>query len=175
MLTVERIMQAKPRTVPPDMPLLQLDQLFLTEEVSGFPVVQEDRLVGVISRSDIVRSLATERSRVEQLSGFHHVLDEFTPDESMQSLDEIAAQVGVRFAELTVEDAMVRNVVTVEYSEPLKRLAEIMVEGHLHRIPVVNGGRLVGLVTTIDLARAIAEGLLVEAPEVGESEPLLTG
>ncbi len=173
MLTVERIMQSKPRTVAPDMPLVQLEQLFLTEEVSGFPVVQDDRLVGLISRSDIVRSLVTERSRVEQVSGFHHGLDEFTPDGSMQSLDAIAAQVGVRFAELTVEDAMVRNVVTIGYSESLKRLAEIMVDGHLHRIPVVNGDRLVGLVTTIDLARAIAEGLLVEAPQSEDTERLL--
>ena len=173
MITVERVMQSKPRAVSPEMPLVQLEELFLTEGVSGFPVVRDDHLIGVISRSDIVRSLVTERSRVEQVSGFHHSLGVFDPDDSAQSLEAIAAQVGVRFAELRVEDAMVRNVVTVEYSESLQGLAQIMVEGHLHRIPVVNGERLVGLVSTMDLVRAISDGLLVEAPEGEDTRHLL--
>jgi CBS domain-containing protein len=70
MLSVERIMQSNPKTVSPEMTLTSLEQLFLSTKFTGFPVVKEDRLIGVVSRSDIIRSMVTERSRAEQLSDF---------------------------------------------------------------------------------------------------------
>jgi len=79
----------------------------------------------------------------------------------------------MRLAEQRVEDAMVRNVVSIESSESLPRLAQIMFEGRLHRLPVVNGDRLVGLITTMDLVRAIAEGHLTEADEASDPQTLL--
>jgi CBS domain-containing protein len=68
---------------------------------------------------------------------------------------------------------MVRNVVSIESSEPVQRLAQIMVDGHLHRLPVVNGDRLVGLVTTMDLVRAVSEGHLREADGSADPQTLL--
>jgi CBS domain-containing protein len=173
MLSVEKIMQSHPKTVSPDMTLNNLEQLFLSTKFTGFPVVKDERLIGVVSRSDIIRSLVTERSRAEQLSDFYcgaQLLDEEDP---LQSLEATAAQVGVRLAEQRVEDAMVRNVVSIESSEPVQRLAELMVDGHLHRLPVVNGEKLVGIVTTMDLARAVSEGHLTESDESADPQVLL--
>jgi CBS domain-containing protein len=173
MLSVDKIMQSNPKTVSPEMPLTSLEQLFLSTKFTGFPVVKEDRLIGVVSRSDIIRSMVTERSRAEQLSDFYCGAQTLSTEDPTQSLEATAAQVGVRLAEQRVEDAMVRNVVSIESSESLQRLAQIMLEGHLHRLPVVNGDKLVGLITTMDLVRAIAEGHLKETDEASDPQTLL--
>ena len=173
MLNVEKIMQSDPRTVSPDMSLVSLEELFLSTRFTGFPVVKEDRLIGVISRSDIIRSMVTERSRAEQLSDFYCGAQVLDTDDPTQSLEATAAQVGVRLAEQCVEDAMVRNVVSIESSESVTNLAKLMLDGHLHRLPVVNDGRLVGLVSAMDLVRAISEGHLVETSESADPQILL--
>jgi len=163
MLTVSALMQSEPKTVRPDMTLSRLEQTFLSSGFTGFPVVSEGRLVGVVSRSDVVRSLLTERSRVEQVSDFYTALGPVSGDTPLESLEKTAAQVGVRIATLKVEDVMIHEVVSIGSSDPVKRLADMMVEGHLHRLPVVDGDRLVGLVTSLDLVRGISDGRFVEA------------
>lgn len=165
MLRVEDLMQRDPTTVPPGMKLVELERRFLSTRFAGFPVVDGERLVGVISRSDVVRSMVLQRVQAEQVSDFYSVTQP-TREEEVRSLESIAAEVGVRFAEQTVGDAMSRNVVSVEAEESIRRVAELMAEGHLHRVPVVKEGRLVGLVTSMDLVEAIAQGRLGEGEAV---------
>jgi len=163
MLNVTALMRNHPTTVSPDMSVQNLESLFLSSGFTGFPVVENDRLVGVVSRSDIVRSLLTERSRAEQTSSFYASMGPETSNAEIESLDAIAAQVGVRLAHMKVEDVMIRNVVRVESSESLRSVAKLMRDGHLHRLPVVEGDRLIGIITSMDLVGAIAEGRFVEA------------
>lgn len=174
MLTAMALMQSKPMTVSPDMTLTQLEHLFLTSGFTGFPVLEHDRVVGVVSRSDIVRSLITERSRVEQVSDFYYSTGSNGIETTSNSLEATAAQVGLRIAGLKVEDVMIRNVVTIEPDEPVQRLAQLMFEGHFHRLLVVDHGRLVGVITTMDLVQAIAEGRFIAKDPGLDSEHLLT-
>jgi CBS domain-containing protein len=174
MLTVGTLMQTHPKTVLPDMTINRLESLFLSSGFTGFPVVEGDRLVGVVSRSDIIRSLLTERSRAEQVSDFCSSMGPAGVEEPEQSLDAIAAQVGVRLSQMKVEDVMIHNVVRVESSESAAAVAKLMLDGHLHRVPVVEGDRLVGLVTSMDLVAAIADGRFTETDTTVDSNHLLT-
>jgi CBS domain-containing protein len=173
MSTVARIMQTKPTTVAPDMTLLSLERLFLSSGFTGFPVVRDDRLVGIVSRSDIVRTLITERTHAEQISDFYAGGGRIAEDAASASLESIAAQVGVRIGGMHVEDVMIRQTISVGPEESLRRLARLMFDGHLHRLPVVDGERLVGLVTSMDLVRAVAEGQLVDAAAHDDPEKLI--
>jgi CBS domain-containing protein len=174
MLNVEKIMQSDPRTVSPELTLVDLERLFLSSRFTGFPVVENERLVGVISRSDIIRSMVVERSRSEQLSDFYCGAQTLATEDPAHSLEATAAQVGMRLAEPKVEDVMVRNVVSIDSSESLQRLSQIMLEANIHRLPVVNDNKLVGLITTMDLVRAIAEGHLREPDEIDDPQILLS-
>jgi CBS domain-containing protein len=58
---------------------------------------------------------------------------------------------------------MVHEVVSVRPAESIRDLAKRMTDGHLHRLPVVEEGRLVGLITSMDLVRAFADGRFVES------------
>jgi len=69
--TADKLMQTKVRTVAEGTSLPDLERAFLDEGVTGFPVVEAGRLVGVVSRSDVVRKLATEQSYAEYISGYH--------------------------------------------------------------------------------------------------------
>jgi CBS domain-containing protein len=61
-----------------------------------------------------------------------------------------------------VRDAMARDVLTVGEASPLDGIIRIMESRHVRRVPVVEGGRLVGIVSRSDLVRAL--GALLERP-----------
>jgi CBS domain-containing protein len=162
-MNVTAIMQRHPETVSPEMTLNRLEQRFMESGFTGFPVVEGGRIAGVVSRLDVVRSLLTERSRAEQVSDFYSEMGQRSEEEAARSLEAIAAQVGVRLASLSVADVMIRNVVTIEKDRSVRELALLMLEGEFHRVPVVADGELIGIVTSMDLVRAIAEGRLDES------------
>jgi acetoin utilization protein AcuB len=63
------------------------------------------------------------------------------------------------FEELRVRDAMTGGVVTTSPEAPLAQAAAIMAEGRFGSLPVVEGGKLVGLVTERDVLKALATTL----------------
>ena len=59
---------------------------------------------------------------------------------------------------LRVKDVMTHELITVSPADPLGVVARCLVEHGIHRLPVVDAGRLVGILTSLDLVRLIAEG-----------------
>jgi CBS domain-containing protein len=154
-LCARDVMQSKVRTVGPDMSLPELERSFLEARVTGFPVVEAGRLVGVISRSDIVRKLATERSYSEYLADYHRDVGSFEDFEPLESLAQIASRVGARLGSASVKDMMSRTPVTVSVDDPVSEVARLMVERRIHRVPVIGDGRLQGIITSLDLVRLL--------------------
>lgn len=58
----------------------------------------------------------------------------------------------------TVRDAMTEDVVVVGPDEPLERVLRTFASESIHGVPVVEGGRLIGIVTSVDVVRALASG-----------------
>ncbi len=155
-LNVRDLMQIRVHAVPPEMPLEELEQEFIGKRVSGFPVVDADQLVGVVSRSDIVRQLEVERQLAENTSDFYWDRWGFH-EEPAESMQQIASRVGQRIEDLRVRDLMSRHLVAVSADDSLAVLAQRFLEHHIHRVLVVEHGRLVGIVSTIDLVRLFAD------------------
>ena len=162
-LCAEDVMQSKVRTVSPDMTLPDLERVFLETHINGFPVVEDGRLVGVVSHSDIVRKLATEQSYAEYESDYHSHIGGFEEFDPVEPLEQVAARAGARLGNTTVKDMMSRSPVTVSATEPLRDIARLMIERHIRRLPVVRDGRLIGVVASLDLVRLLAEERFVEA------------
>lgn len=156
-LTVADVMRTKLRTVGPGMSLPDLERAFLDERVSGFPVVENERLVGIVSRSDIVRQLSVEQTMGEMISDYYRDLRESVPAAS-QSVEVIAAHVGRRMESLCVRDVMIEGLITAAPDETLRDVAQRMFDERIHRLLVVDEGRLVGIVTSADYLRLFAEG-----------------
>jgi CBS domain-containing protein len=159
-LTAADVMRTGLKTVPSTMTLPELEQKLIEEKVSGYPVVDAGKLIGVVSRSDIVAQICAEREVAERTSDFY--FDETGFHESpMQSSADIADRIGERLEQLTVADVMSRHPLTVALDASISDVAHRFAELHVHRLPVVDDGTLVGIVTTMDLVRLIADKRLV--------------
>src|SRR6056297_2658527 len=156
-LTAADVMNSGIKTVSPQMTLPELEEAFQRDRVTGYPVVENAALVGVVSRSDVVRQLFTERQVAQTVSDFFFDERDFY-EVKMESLQQIADRVGERIESLLVADVMQSNPFTVPLDLPIREVAERFVDHSVHRLPVVDRGDLVGIITTMDLAGLIARG-----------------
>ena len=155
------IMQPDVLTVVPEMSLAELGDLLIASRVGGVPVVDHGRLVGIVSRSDIVRSLSLDRSLAGLVTGASE--EEFAPGTVAASPPLPKNLSAKELATRTVRDVMVVDVVTVAPETPVADVANVLVERHLHRVLVTEGKAVHGVISVLDLARLIGQGRLREA------------
>jgi CBS domain-containing protein len=156
------IMRHTVRTVDASMPLPDLEHAFVQAGVSGFPVIDGDQVVGVVSRSDIVRQLDLEHQTAKRTSDFYRDADGFH-EVPLTKSSQVADRVGERMEQLTVGDVMHRQVFAVPPDQPLLAIAETMVDNDIHRVLVTQEGRLLGLISTSDFVRLYAQGRIKPA------------
>jgi len=150
------------QTVTASMSLPELDRAFIEYGVWGFPVVDGDKLVGVVSRSDIVRQLDTEHEAASRTSDFYRDANGF--HEVPRSTEkQLADRVGERMEQLKVSDVMHRQIFAVPPEQPLRTVAEAMVDNDIHRVLVTREGRLLGVISTSDFVRLYAQGKIKQA------------
>lgn len=149
-MRVEDVMTRDVITVTPASPLKSAVTLFLAHGISGLPVVEGNRLVGVVSESDIVAKETSGYSDGEvSRTGATHLRRE-------------------REAE-TVAQAMTAEPVSVEPWVPIWAAADLMAVHDVNRLPVVDtDGSLLGIVTRADLVRAFARSDQAIAREIRE-------
>ncbi|MBW2288524.1 MAG: CBS domain-containing protein [Deltaproteobacteria bacterium] len=156
--TARDVMKTEVRTVSPDISLTDLDELFIENRVTGFPVIESDRLIGVVSRSDIVRKIVAEQSYAEYVSDYYRDVGSFDEPRAAETLPELGSQIGSRLASATVRDVMSQDPVTVSADDPISGVARRLIERRIHRVPVVaSDGRLVGIITSLDLVALLVE------------------
>jgi CBS domain-containing protein len=112
-------------------------------------------MIGIVSRSDVVRQLCLERSLGEAMADVYR--DQTDESFAEKSRSVVAEAIGKRMEQLCVRDVMIRDVLTVAPELPLVKAAQLMVERRIHRLPVVEDGKLVGIVSSLDFTRIVAE------------------
>ena len=159
---VRDIMEKDVRSVTPETSLVDLERRLLQARVGALPVVERTgELVGIASRSDVVRQLSVEQSLGEAMADAYRDQKDETWSET--STREVSSVVGQRIQRLKVRDVMIREVITISPDSNIQQAASRFVEHHIHRLPVVEGGRLVGILSSLDLARLISEGESTQA------------
>ena len=175
MLAVRHIMKTDVVTVTTYTTARDLARLLSDEEISGVPVLDgSGHLAGVVSSTDLVR-LAAEDSCVQLTASVLRTEVECIHD---PDADEVEAHPygfflsddwlfdGRRFLDQLPESdfdtVLVRDIMTpvpfsVEPEMPLSELCELLVRGRIHRAVVVEKGQLLGIVTSVDVLRAVAE------------------
>jgi len=119
-------------------------RLMVERRISALPVVDEaDRLVGMVSEGDLVRRAELGTGAAEG-SWWLKVLAENT------------ARDYVKAHGTAVSDVMSSPVVTVGRATPLREVARLLQEHRIKRVPVLEAGRLVGIVSRADLVRQLA-------------------
>jgi CBS domain-containing protein len=130
-------------TATPETPVRDVAALLLERKISGLPIVEGGRVVGILSESDLLRRVetGTERRRPKWL--------EALIDPNIQAADFSQSR-GV-----LARDVMSREVVAVESTMDLGQVARIFEQHRIKRVPVIDNGQLVGIVSRANLLRAL--------------------
>jgi len=161
-LIASEVMRRAVATVPRTLPLPALERAFLSSGISGFPVIDNDQLVGVVSRSDVIRQLHAEQLLAERTSDFYRDADGFH-ELSVHDGAQVSERIGQRMQSLTVGDVMHSRLYAVSLEQTLRVVAQTMSDNNIHRVLVTQRGRLLGLITSMDLVRLYAQGRLKPA------------
>jgi len=147
MLTVKNIMTRDPITISPDTEIVHAAKLLLEKGINGIPVVdKKGELVGIICQSDLI----AQQKRLPIPSIFT-LLDGFIPLASTKHFEKAVQKI----AATTVADAMTPKPVTVQTETSIEELASLMVDKNFHTLPVVDEGKLVGVVGKEDVLRTL--------------------
>jgi CBS domain-containing protein len=180
-------------TVSPELGMRDAFELLTARHLSGAPVVAGGRAVGVLSVTDLLDFAATnppvptERPDIPEQDGweapeeweegaeapgaFYHELWADAGADALERFGRVEGPEWDALADHTVAEVMTQGpLCTVAPDAPVADAARRMLRAGVHRLLVLAGGSLVGIVTTSDIVRAVAEGRLGAAP-AGEPGP----
>ena len=150
--TVKDLMNRHIMTVSEEITTDELARYLTEREITGAPVVDsQGHLIGVVSMTDIGRNVA-EQSDPILSSGSNFYRDD--------AVDLTLEDFGQRYAEeraVTVREVMTPVIHQVPVTASLAEAARIMVERHIHRLVVTQGKDPVGIITSMDLLKMIAD------------------
>ena len=128
-LTVSDAMTRPVTTLAPDATVGDLEDLFERYDYNSFPVVDNGRLVGIVTKFDFLRNFI------------------FTTESVLPHYDDLMQrQIGT---------IMRREVTTVAADTPLTRVLQMMVDLSSKSFPVVSDGRVIGIISREDIIRAL--------------------
>ncbi len=179
MLTLRDIMTKDVVCVSPDTAIAEVVALLRTEGITGVPVMAQGRVLGVISASDILEFTQREPESLDQPvvsnwddpdivaereieleSGFADI-EEAEEEPLPEDFDELEEDLEL-FDAYTAADIMTRKLCALPSSTSLAAAARQMVRAAVHRLLVIDSGRLVGIATSMDFMRAVADGRLAQ-------------
>ena len=148
---VKDVMNPDIMTVADDMTIGELVRFLNEREISGAPVVDsQGHFIGVVSMTDIGRHLSDPSEFLSARGEFYH-------DTGDEAKVEYFGQRYVEERAVTVREVMTPVIHHVTATAPVAEAARIMVERHIHRLVVTQGRQPVGMITSMDLLRIVAE------------------
>jgi CBS-domain-containing membrane protein len=151
-------------TITEDAPVRDIVKVLLARRISGVPVVDANgAVVGLVSEGDLLRraELGTQKRRGSWLAFFTGTAT--LADEYVRAHGEVA------------RDIMTRSVVSVGPEAGLGQIADLMEERRIKRVPVIDGGKLVGIVSRSNLLRALASTAPEPDTTVSDDAAIRTG
>jgi len=127
---VSKIMSTDLVTVSYKDDLEKAEHLFKTHKIRHIPVVKGDELKGMISYTDLLRISFADAIGEDEMS-----------------IDSVVYNM------FTIEQVMVKKVVSMPPTATIKEVAELLTQKNFHAIPIVDNNKLVGIVTTTDLLK----------------------
>ena len=132
-MRVRELMTGAPITVTPDAPVFEARQLMLKERIRHLVVTEGTRLVGIVTDRDIRLNLPSQATSLS------------------------VWEVNYLLAKLTVGKVMSRTVITVGPDREAHEAARLMLEHKIGALPVVDGERVIGILTETDILRAFVK------------------
>ncbi len=154
MVKIRDIMTSPVITIDPEATVKDAAALLAEKDVSGAPVVDDGKIVGIFSEADVLRSLKTTKKDMRlifpSISSIGIAFQEqVTQREILEAYEEIG--------HMRVRDVMSKDVKTVESGITVNEAIVKMVSNGINRLPVIEDGALVGIVTRGDVIKGLAK------------------
>jgi CBS domain-containing protein len=164
-ISAKDLMTRRVVTLTPDMTLNEMDTVLVRQGVSGAPVVERGRLVGVASQADVVRMLWEGQHEASRRASYYSSPYPI-PISALEFIARDARQIGDLLIEHTVRDIMTADPIVAHPDDPIEDVATRLVQDQIHRLPVTEpeSGELVGIISSLDLVRAITTYGLISVP-----------
>lgn len=131
----------------------ELAHFLVSNGITGAPVVDDDeQLVGVVSVTDVARFASMDREEDDKRGHHGYYTDSLDFDTRFDYLEEAAEP---HMEASTVADIMTPSVFDVDASTSVKRVAKEMVANGLHRVFVSDAGKIVGVVSALDILQIV--------------------
>ena len=131
---ITSIMSVDVLTVEPDDKLVKVKEIFNSNHIHHVPVVHGEELVGIIAQSD--------------LKHFYRGMQKSDYDKMLENS---------RLNNYTAEDIMTTGLSTLSSDHRIAAAIELFKQNRYHAIPIVDDGKLVGMVTSFDIISALSE------------------
>jgi CBS domain-containing protein len=152
-MRVKDLMVKEVVTVAPETSLKDVATILAERGISGLPVVDGGKVVGVVSEADILmKAQAPEPTR--------GALGRLLHPQSQEEVEKLGAR--------TAGEAMSSPAVTIDAVASIAEAASLMVQRGINRLPVVENGRLAGILTRADVVRAFTRDDAELAREIRE-------
>ena len=155
MVQVKDIMTPDPVTVRVDSPIREAAGLLRKYHIGGLPVMDGDRVAGIVTETDIISlldtgSLSSDLWLPSPLEVIEVPVREFI---NWEKTKRALTDIGDR----EVRRVMSSPAVTIDEESDIADAASLMLRERIARLPVLRDGRLVGIVTRADIVRGIGE------------------
>lgn len=142
-MKVRDIMKTDVYSVKPDDSLTKVASIICGKKVSGVSVVDESgKLVGIISEKDLLKAIYPTYEEF-----WEYPVHQMDFEEMEDRVEDMSRR--------KVEEIMTTPVITVPSDTPILKVASLMIRRRIRRVPVVDGDKLVGIVSQGDIHQAI--------------------
>ncbi len=152
-MLVQKAMTKDPVVCSAETPLRQVVELFRKHHIGGLPVMEGKELVGIITESDLISLLETERISDDLWLPAPFEVIEIPIREYINW--EKTKRALTSIGDMPAKKAMTRRVVTATEDMDVEAAAALMLKEGVARLPVMKGKTLVGIVTRADIINAV--------------------
>jgi CBS domain-containing protein len=154
-MKIKDVMNKDVITCAPEDSLNHVAELFKENHVSGLPVVDKGKVVGLVSETDIIKLFKMpEFSNDLWLPSPFEIIE--IPIRNLVRLEETKKALE-NMKMRPVRDIMTKTVHAISPEDSLEDASGIMVKYNVNRLPVIKNGELVGIVARSDIIRGLSE------------------
>ncbi|MGI6361801.1 MAG: CBS domain-containing protein [Bacillota bacterium] len=140
------IMNKEVITVDGSATIKEIAQIFVDNRISGVPVVDGDKLIGIVTEGDLMHKKTSPRApsvlsilgAVFYVEGVHRYREDFA-----------------KLLAMNAEDIMSKDVVTIPEHMPVNEIATIFVKKDINRAPVLRNDKIIGIVSREDIVKSL--------------------
>jgi len=147
-MKIRDVMSKDVVTITPEVGIRRIYNIFYDKGFGGLPVIDKDnKILGLVTKGELLAVILPDYFGM--IEDFLFIDDFGALEEELESLPELTL--------FLAEDLMIRDVVTIEANASLLKAPVLMHKHNIRHLPVVENGRLVGLITRSDILKALID------------------